>query len=134
MCCAAAIFIAAAAWYSIFTPDPEPIAAKEIAVRTSASEQLAAWMLKQARLRLRAGEIAKACDAAEAAAFLDGCSERVKKFMADLEAGLENGSAEAAAISNDARDAGDSISSELMAQRAERLKAFREGVWRPCSD
>ena len=132
--CAVVIFILAAAWYSTPKSDPEPVVVEEIAVRASADERLAAWMLKQARLRLRAGEIAKAGDAALAAAFFDGCSERVEKFMADLEADLKEGSQKVMALSRDAKDAGDSVSSELMAQRAEQLKIFQEGVWRPCSD
>ncbi len=134
MCCAVVIFTIAAVWYSIHGSDPEPVVVEEIAVSASANERLAEWMLKQARLRLRAGEIAKAGDAALAAAFLDGCSKRVEKFIADLEADIEEGSQEVRALSRDAKDAGDSVFSELMAQRAEQLKIFQEGVWRPCSD
>ncbi|MFA4974498.1 MAG: hypothetical protein WC683_17975 [bacterium] len=134
VCCAAVIFTLAAAWCSIPGSDPEPVVVAEIAARASADERLAAWMLRQARLRFRAGEIAKAGDAALAAAFLDGCSERVEKFIADLEADLKEGSQEVTALSRDAKDAGDLLSSELMAQRAEQLKIFQEGLWRPCSD
>ena len=99
-----------------------------------AAADLAGWALRQGRLRLRAGEFVQAEDAAIQAIFLDGCTDRVNRFLEGIQAEIRKRSHEMKGLVRDASEAFDAGTELPLSQRAERLMRFEEGLWHLCSE